>query len=221
MKKFNLLVVCAIFSLTAQSQELRIGFKAGANIANLGGDGTEDFKGLLGIHFGSTFEIPVSDWFSAQPEIMYSSQGTRIKSSEHISRQGYDYEVRNKGKLHLHYLNVPVMAKLYLTDGLALEAGPQIGFMISARRKSEKDVFGDLPQEVIDLIKSELWEGRANVKDFIKTVDFAIGFGASYHLKEGIFIGARYNLGLSNVHKDSGDLENQNNVLQISAGYRF
>ncbi|RZJ55928.1 MAG: PorT family protein, partial [Flavobacterium sp.] len=35
----------------------------------------------------------------------------------------------------LSYLNVPIMAKYYVIEKLSLEAGPQIGFLLSAKNQ--------------------------------------------------------------------------------------
>ena len=62
------------------------------------------------------------------------------------------------------------MAKYYVAEGFSLEAGPQIGFLMSAKMKAESG--GD--SEEID------------VKDDLKSIDFGINFGAGYKLENGL-----------------------------------
>lgn len=59
--------------------------------------------------------------------------------------------------------------------------------------------------------------------DEIKGIDFGINFGLGYKLASGIFLDARYNLGLSNINdlEGSDELKNQNQVIQVSVGYLF
>lgn len=221
MKKLLLIVGVAVFTLSTQAQEVRMGVKAGLNMASIGGDDTGDAKSRTGFHIGGLVEIPISEKFSVQPELLYSAQGAKEEYSESFNEPGFSGTIKATDKLKLDYINIPIMAKYYVIDGLAIEAGPQIGFLMSAKESAELDISGDWPSEIIDLIKDEFGEGEEDVKDFYNTLDLGIGLGASYRLDMGVFFGVRYNLGLSNINKDSGDFKNQNNVFQISAGYTF
>lgn len=220
MKKLLLVAAVAAFTFsTAQSQEIRLGVKGGVNFSSLGGDDTGDLKGRTGFHIGGLVEIPISDKFSVQPELLYSAQGAQAEFSESFSEMGMNFSVDAKAKLNLDYINVPIMAKYYVIEGLAVEAGPQIGFLMSAKQKSEISVSGNLPAEILDMMDFE--DGDEDVKDEFNTLDLAIGLGASYRLDMGVFFGVRYNLGLSNIYKEDDGFKNQNNVFQISAGYSF
>lgn len=97
------------------------------------------------------------------------------------------------------------MAKIYVTEGLAFEVGPQVGFNVSAKVEGEDG--GD--------------SAEIDIQDSVEGTDFAAVGGLSYTLDQGIFFGARYNLGLSNIFSDNGDDSNQNNVFQLSVGYKF
>jgi len=63
---------------------------------------------------------------------LFSTQGTTI--------EGYDGDSNNNVKLN--YLNIPVLAKYYITDAFSVEAGPQIGLLLSAKSRGED--IGDL-----------------------------------------------------------------------------
>lgn len=196
MKKILLVAVLASFSLvtTAQEEGIRFGAKAGVNFATITGDGTDDVDGKTGFHLGAIVEIPISEKFAFQPEILYSSQG----SSEEDG--GID------SKLNLNYINIPLMAKYYIAQGLSLQAGPQIGFLASAKSKTE----GDGVEVEID------------ADEFIKGIDFGLNFGLGYQLAAGIFFEGRYNLGLSDINDIDGVSEEiKNSVIQLSVGYKF
>ncbi len=219
MKKLLLIVGVAIFTLSAQSQELRFGVKGGVNLASLGGDDTGDLKGRTGFHVGGLVEIQISDKFSVQPELLYSAQGAEMEFSESFDEFGMNFSMEAKSKLKLDYINVPIMAKYYVIEGLAIEAGPQIGFLMSAKQKTDVSISGNIPEEFLDMFDFE--ETDEDVKDQLNTLDFALGLGASYRLDMGVFFGARYSLGLSNIYKEADDVKNQNNVFQVSVGYTF
>ncbi len=184
MKKIIFAAVAVLAFGFANAQNVRYGVKAGVNFANLTGDA--DGSSLAGFHAGGLVEIKLSDKFSVQPEILYSAQGSDFSEGDF------------KDKLKISYLNVPVMAKYYVIKKLNVEAGPQIGFLLSA-----KDVDG-------------------NAKDGLKSVDFGLNFGAGYDFTENFFGGVRYNLGLLNVADNVADSFKANSsVFSLSVGYKF
>jgi hypothetical protein len=191
MKKLILLVAIALIGFNANAQGVDFGVKAGANFASVGGDETDDFGTRTSFHFGVTAGISVSDKFSVQPELVYSSQGA-----------SYDFDGFD-GDVKLDYLNLPIMAQFQVADGFSIEVGPQFGFLMSAKVEAEGE--------------------EEDIKDELKGLDLAAGIGVNYAMASGLNFGARYNLGLSNVNDGEGsdDIKNQNNVIQVSIGYRF
>lgn len=202
MKKI-ILTVAAVFAFGfANAQETKFGVKGGLNVANLSGD-IEDNSSKVGFHVGGFVEIKVSDKFSVQPELLFSTQGTKLEESG----TNYSYE----SNLNLSYLNIPVMAKYYVAEGFSLEAGPQIGFLTTAK--------SDFTATESGITVS----GDEDVKDEFESIDFGFNFGAGYDFTENLSAGLRYNLGLSNIAKtDSGDdFKLSNNVFSVSLGYKF
>ena len=198
-----------MLSITAtQAQEVRLGAKGGVNFANFNGD-LDDADSRTGFHIGALVEIPVTERFSVQPEVLYSAQGAKIENKI--------LDVTATSKSKLDYINLPVMAKYYVVDGLALEAGPQVGFLVSA--ESELDLDGIDPT-IAQAIEDEF--GSGDISDSVNSIDLGLAVGASYRLPMGVFFGARYTLGLSDINDINGyDGKNQNNVFQLSAGYSF
>ncbi|WP_109300839.1 porin family protein [Aquimarina sp. AU474] len=196
MKKFLVFVVLASVSFVAKAQEesIRFGAKAGVNFATVKGD-SQNVDSRTGFHVGALAEIPITEKFAFQPELLYSSQGTQIDVT--------DFESKTK----LDYLNIPLMAKYYVAQGLSLQAGPQIGFLLSANAEGE-DSGQSFDQDL---------------KDELSSFDFGLNFGAGYQLDMGVFFDARYNLGISNVFdEDTAEGDNvQNSVFQFSVGYKF
>ncbi|CAM3392301.1 porin family protein [Aequorivita lipolytica] len=203
MKKLFIFTIITLLSVTiAQSQEFRLGAKAGLNVASLGGD--TFYGGLntrVSFHIGGLVEIPLVGKFSLQPEILYSSQGS-----------SFDYYngtfVSFNGDVKLDYINVPVLAKFYIIEGLSAEAGPVFSVLVSA----EEDEYNASEEATV----------RVDSKDNYKGFDAAFAIGASYRLNMGVFFSLRYNKGLLDVNDIDGyNGKNQNNVFQVSAGYSF
>lgn len=131
---------------------------------------------------------------------------------------GVTYSAEADAKLN--YINVPIMAKYFITDNFAVEAGPYVGFLASANSKGSVKAAG-MTEEFDEDIKDEL-----------NSVDFGLGLGASFNMESGFFVGARYNLGLSTIEKDYTEnvggnqitveaADIKNGVIQVSVGYKF
>ncbi len=195
MKKLILFAALAIFVIANSNAQVNFGAKAGVNFADITGEEVDSFSGLTSFHVGFVAEIMISEQFAFQPELLYSAQG-----SDWSEDDGFE------GTTKLDYLNIPLMAKYYVAEGFSLEAGPQIGLLLSA-----KDV--------------EEGEEDFDLKDFVKGTDFGVNLGLGYKMESGLNFGARYNLGLSdNLDVDEFEAEGaeyKNSVIQVSVGYFF
>lgn len=129
MKK--LLVITAIsllgMSNLLSAQNVDFGLKTGLNISNFTG-GDADRNNLIGFHIGGFAEIELSDKFSLQPEVLYSSQGS---------------EAKNTVKIKVDYLAIPLMAKYYISEKFSLEAGPQMSFLLNDKFEFNNDAIPD------------------------------------------------------------------------------
>jgi hypothetical protein len=122
MKKSTLLLACAITIATFAQAQVRLGFKGGANLANLTGD-IESSKMKVGFNAGLLAKISVSEAFSIQPELVFSSQGSTLEEGD------------TDLKMELGYINLPIMFQ-YNIAGFNFETGPQAGFLMSAKLKA-------------------------------------------------------------------------------------
>jgi len=212
MKKLLLTAAIAVFTLSSvNAQDITFGAKAGINIANL--DVTDaNIDSRTSLHLGVTAEFEISDTFSIQPELLYSAQGATESDTYEDS---FIREVR-ESEWKLNYIQIPIMAKFYVSEGLSLEAGPQIGFLASAEVDS-------------DTTETDLFDGTSvstsstvDAKEFVKSVDFGLNFGLGYKLDSGLNFALRYNLGLSNIYDVSESTAKiKNRVFQLSVGYTF
>ena len=207
MKKQLFSIVFALFGALFLSAQVTYGVKAGINFATVTGDFTEEAESRTGLHVGGFVEVPISERFSFQPELLYSMQGAKASVSETFEGIMLSQDVTRKQD----YLNIPLMVKYYLIENLSIEAGPQVGFLLSAKGEVESSFNGESITEDIDF------------KDEASSIDFGFNLGAAYQLDMGLFFGARYNFGLSNINdnEDSGELSQQNAVFQLSVGYIF
>ena len=214
MKKVLIISAIALLGLTAvNAQEVEFGIKGGINLATITGDDTDDLDGRTSFHFGVVAEIAISDKFSVQPELLYSSQGATSEDS--YSEEGFN--VKEEVTVKLDYINLPIIAKYYVADGFSIEAGPQIGFLMNSELEIDLTASGEGFSE--DFSETE------DLKDYVKGIDFGLNFGLGYKMESGLNFSARYNLGLSDGNDDPEFFESdsalKNNVIQISVGYFF
>jgi hypothetical protein len=121
MKK---IIITSFFLLatmyTFAQAQLAIGVKAGPNFAKLDGTSAEGtFKSRTGYHFGAFALIKLTK-IGIQPEILFSQQGTKIKTDQSDLDANFSY------------INIPVIIKLYTVAGINLQVGPQFGFLSRA-----------------------------------------------------------------------------------------
>ena len=193
-KHFIISVILLVFiqgSLVAQS-EFNFTPKVGLNIANISGTGGTDPR--YGVNVGFSVEKMILPKFALESGVFYSMQGMRFTSGNL--------------DVNLDYLNVPILAKYYVFNGLNLFAGPQLGFNVKAETK------GSIVDETIDY------------KDYIKTFDPALVFGLGYQFDMGLCISASYNWSILNHSKNDKyvgfeDDNYRNHVLQFNIGWRF
>jgi hypothetical protein len=196
MKK-AFLCLAAIAVTTLSHAQVQFGVKAGVNIATATGSGTDNANttSLINFNAGGLVSIPVSAAFSVQPELVYSGQGVK-GSQDGVSVTD-----------NLTYINVPILAKYMIASGFSVEAGPQIGFLLSAKEKATE---GGVTQ-------------TATIPN-TNSVDFSIAAGVSYLLSSSnLGFDARYNIGLTNVNNgaNASSDEIKNSVIQIGVFYMF
>src|SRR4030095_12795585 len=102
-----------------------IGLKAAANLSmnafsdpSLADYSSNSKWGFAG---GVYYNIPVSNKFSIQPELLYSQMGSKLESA---------VDANNNATLELDYASMPLLVKFSPIDPLAIFAGPQVDFML-------------------------------------------------------------------------------------------
>ena len=179
MKKVFFLAFAIIaFQLHAQDETI-FGIKGGANFSNLksvvDGDGFSG-DGATSIFIGGFVDLWLAEMLHLQPEMQFSIEGSE--------------------NTDVTYLNIPVILKYYVTEGLNIQAGPQLGFLLDA-------------------------EGGT---DDFKALNFVLDFGAGFELPGGFLVEGRYNLGLTDISEADGPFEDvklKTKGFQLGVGYRF
>jgi hypothetical protein len=188
MKK-TLILAASLFLIIgatqAQHKGVHFGLKAGMNASTLTNSNTDS---KIGFNAGALAHIHTSSksW-AVQPELVYSLEGAKLKGNSAI-------------KSDLSYLNVPVLVQYLFSNGFRLEAGPQIGFLMSAKAKNGG--------------------ASMDIKNSLNSTNFSIPVGLGYLTTYGLGFDARYNFGLSDITKNDA-LKVHSNTFQFGLFYQF
>jgi hypothetical protein len=217
------------------SQEIKFGAKVGLNVSNLRGDYPTEINeknSKVGFHLGGFAEYKINDKFILQPELLFSTQGNEYGIKEYYGGGSYydgaDYN------LIINYLNLPIIFRYKVMEKLSIDFGPQIGYVLSGKTKinvieDSRDPSQNYSFE-IDMLNDGVYDfdgTTVQVKASLNRLDFGLNFGSTYDITDNFFVQGRYNLGLSNIDKNSTNGGNtnswnmKNGVLQFSAGYKF
>ena len=191
MKKAILSAAVAFFAITVANAQTEFGIKGGLNASTLSieGSNSSKVKSLFGANGGFFASIPASKNFFVQPELAFSMEGARFENAA-----GGTTEQR------INLINLPIMFKYVTNSGFFVEAGPQVGLIISAKQKT-----GSV---------------ETNFEDNINSANLAAGGGVGFKLGEALGVGARYMFGVRNVSKIGGARTNINNA-SLNLFYTF
>lgn len=190
MKKVILMAVLMLSSVATFAQRavgsLTVQPKIGMNFATL--TKADDSESRIGLAVGAELEYQVTDIFSISGGALYSQQGCEWSEDGRTET------------MKLDYINIPILANVYVVKNLAVKVGIQPAFNVNSKAKASQ---GDASSEV--------------GLDAAKTFDFSIPVGLSYEYKNFVLEG-RYNFGTTKVF-DTADCKNS--VFQLTLGYKF
>lgn len=184
----------ALLTNTAFAQA-RAGVKGGLNVSNLYIDDVHDENARYGFNVGLYGQLLSSDRFALQPELLYSTKGSKAFYDNGIATQTIKY--------NLNYLDVPVLAVFKLGNSAEIHIGGYASYLLSANVTYDGDFANG--SEEID-------------KDQLKSYDYGVagGFGLNFGPAQ---VGVRYNYGLVKIaDSDAARLflgDSKNSVAQV------
>ncbi|WP_248722880.1 porin family protein [Seonamhaeicola sp. ML3] len=156
---------------------IKFGVRGGYNISNVDlDDGTVvnvPNKHRNSFYIGFFANIGLSRTLSLMPELQFSPEGA------------------NDEKLHLDYIQAPVLLRIKMSEKLHIAAGPQVSI------KSHK------------------------TQDGVKNMAYSAVGGFEYKINYALFADLRYTYGLRNIFDDASGNSATNTNIQIGIGYKF
>ncbi|UYW00407.1 PorT family protein [Flavobacterium agricola] len=185
-----------------ENERFKFGIKGGYSLSsiaptskkNVWNDGQDHRNGFYA-GVVAEYSLTREKGASIQLEVLYSQQGVKYKEDvPFIGQASYTLEY--------DYITVPVLAKIYVIDRVALYGGPTIAFNVN-----DKSVLK------IDHVESSF-------NNDINKVDVLATAGVEVTIFDGIYVEGRYNHGLKSVFKDAGNNFNNSNI-QVGVGFKF
>lgn len=192
MKKIILAAIVMMVSLSTFAQRepgtVTIQPRIGVSAADF--NNTDDTSARVGMVAGAEVEYYVNNIVGIATGLLYSQQGAELDTNNAADV-----------KFKIDYINVPIIANIYVWKGLALKAGLQPGININSKFSGAR---GDIKTEV-DMD--------------VNTFDISIPAGISYDFGR-LVLDARYNFGLLKIFDDDY-LDSKNLTFQLAIGYKF
>jgi hypothetical protein len=219
MKKiaFTLFAALFVFALQAQAQ-VRVGVRAGLNMATWGGDAVENFSSMIetseafrtemnpSFHAGAYVNVPLSEVVSLEPGLFYSGKGLRMSQS-YFSNNLLKPQATITD--NAHYIEMPVLVRVNLGPGFQLFAGPQVSYLAQNEIRAEAGLLG--------ASYGYDWKVDAGLRKF----DFGVTGGIGYAFTNGLNMQAGYEWGLTSLDEGRSNVDAYNRVIKVSMGYTF
>ncbi|ALJ01447.1 hypothetical protein DC20_13540 [Rufibacter tibetensis] len=205
----------------AQDGGVRVGIKGGYNHFGWQGETVKSFGNLLeytngnvqtrmrqGFHAGAYLSIPLSNGFEFEPGVQYSQKGMVLEGRvPGDAAQFANAKIRLTNKAE--YIDVPLLAKVYVGEGFNLFAGPQISFLLSNKVNVNAGAFG------FSAYNSDFeWQNSQ------RKVDLGMSAGAGYQFQNGLNVGGSYDMGFTTLD-DNASYKSYNHGFKASLGFRF
>ena len=201
---------------------VRFGFRGGLNLADVQGDAVKSFTTLAGyapdgavtremrpgFYAGLYATLPISPGFAIEPGISYSEKGTVLRGT--LPFPALDFlNAQVTGTARLAYVDVPVLAKVFVTPGFYLYAGPQASFLVSGKARVEASALG-----------FTAYRQDFDISNQLRKVDFAAVAGLGYQFENGLGLSAGYDYGLTSLDTNNR-FDAQNRVIKVGLNYSF
>ncbi|MBU2973541.1 porin family protein [Zobellia sp. B3R18] len=139
--------------------DIKFGGKAGINFTTWLGNDLDGVSAKVGAYFGGIVEIPVMDNFYVQPELIFALTGADLGPSN----------------VNLAYVQIPIIGKYHITDEIAVELGPQVGFLLA-----------------------DNWDKDLQGQD-IESIELGLNLGAGYRMDQNFYFQFRIGVGLTKI----------------------
>ncbi len=215
MKKLFIVAIIALFGITQTEAQVTFkpGLRGGVNFAHFTqGDpymsyaydidgnyvstsnDNDDFKAKTDFYAGFYGALHLTKYYTLQPEINYSRQGSYVESR--------DGNVVTRTKFDVSYLSIGILNKFTFTEKFNFHVGPTVDFVV------EKTKFVNENSDDFFLFPDD------------NDVDLTLTAGFGYDFTKNFGLEARVKKGFISVY-DFNNASPKNVVFQVGATYTF
>jgi len=163
MKKF-LVVAALMLSSVATFAQQAVGSISLKPMVGVNGSTLTKFdntKMKVGFVGGAELEYQVTDMFSLTGGVLYSMQGVKFDTGRDLNVLGLNIKTKD-AKTNLSYINVPILANVYVVPGLAVKLGLQPGFLVDDDNSGAKSFDLSMPVGLSYEYSKFVIDGRYN-----------------------------------------------------------
>lgn len=195
--KKNILIITILLvsiSINAQTSMMKFGVKSGINISKYTPEmyvhniRLADYQGKIGFYIGGYMNIGVSEKFKIQPEVLFSSQGTK-RVFENIKLTDVNGTLLATGdieeRINESVISIPITLQYFINDKFNAEGGVQMGFIVHRNLETISNPFDQFVDHT-----------PQNESTSYDKFDLGFNLGLGYKIIENIRINTRYFLGL-------------------------
>jgi Outer membrane protein beta-barrel domain len=215
MKLLTSLLLIIVLPAIVNAQ---LGVKAGLNFTDVTNVSSVNNQSSSGFNVGIFYSTPYTRIIGSKTELVFS-------------RQGYNYETGAvTGKANLDYIMLPTYMCINITKYFQIQVGMQFGYLMNANVDSTNKNSAGIPGSV------------SGALSYYNRFSYSVGGGVEVHPFKGILVGARLNVGLTNLYKMPDmstmtamsatstmnttpsfipDVNIKSNLLQIYLGWKF
>ena len=210
------LAIALVFGLVATAAaQINVGGRLGVNMSNFRGEETDDFSFSLGFNAAVAGKYAINTMFSAAPEL-----GVDFRRVTNSKEDDFTFSA--------WVLQIPLMFRANLTPEFYVEAGPEIGFILSSKAEFEGP---NMTEEEIEAFKHNFGNTMTefNMFEDTKTFEFGIAAGLGYTVIPNLDVNFRFVMGFTNTFEDldlgeaggSEEVDVQHMQISLGATYWF
>ncbi|MEN4760544.1 MULTISPECIES: porin family protein [unclassified Chryseobacterium] len=210
--------------INKEKEPVRFGIKGGANATQFSEQKLSAKNQKIGFNAGVFVNIPLSQKFAIQPEVLYNQMGAKsVVASSEVTTGSTTVKTEKDFTTSLNYISVPLMLQMKPADNFYVEAGPEFSYFLDGKNKGDTKVTTTTGSSTTTQTQSN---SESIDKDDIRKFNVGMGLGLGYYFTKNLGVNARYVTSFTHLANNSGVAEankniNTNQVFQLGLNYKF
>lgn len=208
--------------INQEKENVTFGVKAGGNSSYFSTQKLSAKNQKLGFNAGVFVNIPLSQKFALQPEVIYNQLGAKsVLASSEVSTGATTVKTETDFSTTMNYVSVPLMLQMKPSKNFYIEAGPEFSYFVNGKNKGETTIktttTGSPSTSIVSSNEQDI------DKDAVNKFNLGLGLGLGYYFTPNLGINARYINSLTDMRnqKPEGTDPQNHRVFQLGLNYKF